>query len=146
MSQKGRPPIAPIFRLLAKVQFNPENGCIEWQAAKIKGYSHFRISKDRQTSGHKAAWEIFRGPIAPGLQVDHRCKNTICVNVEHLRIVTIQENINSSNGVQVLNRQKTTCPLGHTYDTVYGKRKTRGCRACLNAANRKSRANKRMKI
>ncbi len=67
-----------------------ESGCHEWQAAKNQnGYGNFWDATSRQMRGaHRVGWEMLIGPIPPGMELDHICKNTSCVNMAHLRIVT----------------------------------------------------------
>jgi len=41
---------------------------------------------------HVFAYEVRFGPVPDGLLVDHRCRNTLCVNPEHLRLATGGQN------------------------------------------------------
>jgi len=41
---------------------------------------------------HGAAYELWRGPIPRKLQLDHLCRQTLCVNPWHLDPVTNREN------------------------------------------------------
>lgn len=44
-------------------------------------------------SAHRVAWELDRGPIPAGLQIDHLCRNPACINPDHLEPVTQLENL-----------------------------------------------------
>lgn len=73
------------------------NQCIEWVGARDQdGYGRFIIKvggKTRQTGAHRAAW-LARSPISdPELVIDHLCRNRLCVNLDHLELVTNAENI-----------------------------------------------------
>ena len=93
-------------------------------------------------NAHRWAYERFVGKIAPRLQIDHLCRIRNCVRVEHLEAVTVAENL--KRGINH-NRDKTTCPHGHSYDdhnTYYRKRRGRTCRACaaIKAIERRAKA------
>jgi DNA-binding XRE family transcriptional regulator len=44
------------------------------------------------TSAVRFLWEQANGPIAKGYEPDHTCKNILCINLEHIEIVTSTEN------------------------------------------------------
>ena len=84
--------------LLRRLLFCPPTtlptGCIEWtgRCDARWGYSRFRVN-GQMTYGHRAAYEMVRGPIPDGLVLDHLCRNPPCVNPGHLEPVTDLENI-----------------------------------------------------
>lgn len=61
-------------------------------AADGKGYGQFWYGNKRWMA-HRYAYEKYVGPIPAGMQVDHTCRNTKCVNPAHLEIVTQHENM-----------------------------------------------------
>lgn len=85
--------------------------CLIWTGACTKaGYG--QISVDGRTIyAHRYAWEVANGPILDGLLIDHRCWNPPCVNVDHLRLATNQQNTQSVSGPQ---RNSATSVRGAT--------------------------------
>jgi hypothetical protein len=62
------------------------NGCLIWTGSKnARGYGNIRnlVTRSRLCA-HRAAYEIFIGPIPEGMQVLHRCDNPSCVEPTHL--------------------------------------------------------------
>lgn len=61
--------------------------CILWHGGTMcRGYG--RIG--RNTYAHRHIWEECFGPIQPGEVVHHVCENKLCINPEHLRLVSSQ--------------------------------------------------------
>lgn len=113
------------------------DGCWEWQRGLDgKGYSVFRY-EGKNRRGHDVVYEMFRGPVPDGLELDHLCMNKICVRPDHLEPVTHQENMRRAQAVgkgrAAWNEKKTHCPQGHPYDEVntYRWGGYRYCRTCL---------------
>lgn len=67
--------------------------CHIWTgAAAANGYAHVRID-GAQVGVHRLAFEEAHGRIPEGMEIDHRCFVTLCVNAEHLEAVTSAVNI-----------------------------------------------------
>jgi hypothetical protein len=105
--------------------------CVLWPGKLTEGYGN--VKRDGKTlKAHRAVWIDTHGPIPDGLVVDHICRNRACININHLRLLTREENLRI--GV-VHNRTKTCCPEGHPYDKV----DNRGRRSCSTCIRRKER-------
>lgn len=71
--------------------------CWEWTMAVTEGGSkggHYsRISMfGRDWKGHRLSYLIAYGELIPGLEIDHKCENTTCVNPAHLQQITGEQN------------------------------------------------------
>lgn len=79
---------AQFRRFAAKVVIS-ESGCLEWTGSKCRGYGAFMVDgrrrpEKRPSPAHRVSYEHFVGPIPPGLELDHLCRNPPCVNPTHL--------------------------------------------------------------
>lgn len=108
MQRKGQPlrPILPrtgpvqrpaVDRFAEKVALTP-GGCLEWVGGKAaNGYGLFAARANRHSGkkimAHRWSYEYHVGPIPPGLDLDHLCRNRACVNPDHLEPVTRQVNV-----------------------------------------------------
>jgi hypothetical protein len=129
-------------RFLAKVEFTETcwlcRGAIS-RLKSVKGrtllpYPRFKI-REKYLGAHRWFYEQIIGPIPAGLEPDHLCRNTICVNLDHLEPVTHSVNMQRSicgDQLQKRARAVTHCPKGHGYSpentTWYlGHRKCKTC-------------------
>ena len=62
-----------------------------------RGYGNLHVN-GRMARAHRYAWERERGPIPDGMVIDHTCWERSCVNVDHLRLATPQENQQNRSG------------------------------------------------
>jgi hypothetical protein len=121
-------------RVLARA-VRRESGCVEWTGhVATNGYGQIRWNYTKWQV-HRAVWTATRGPIADDLTVDHLCRNPLCVNADHMEIVTRGENSRRAGGLDVANtkmRQAQTCRNGHRYDqqAVRQNRRGRVCATC----------------
>lgn len=128
--------------------------CWVWTAATDKdGYGRFyRDAKSPRHVAHRFAYEAMVGPIPDGLQIDHLCRNTSCVNPAHLEPVTLDENVRRAWEVRErgtpaplrlclpdptspwANARKTHCKRGHEFtpENTILIPTGRCCRTCKN--------------
>jgi hypothetical protein len=119
--------------LLSKI-IKKDSGCWEWTGSIFKNqygsYGQIRMGRrcaNRVLRAHRVSYEYFVGKIPDGLELDHLCHNTLCINPEHLEPVTHIENCR---------RRKDSglpyCRHGHKYtlETTY-IRPDNGRRECM---------------
>lgn len=89
-------PVLPA-RFFRKVRFE-SNGCWTWIGSrwghpryKEHAYGQIRVGEKRK-SAHVFAYELVHGDIPYGCEIDHICRNKLCVNPQHLQAVTHKEN------------------------------------------------------
>lgn len=128
-------------RFIEKIEVDAATGCWNWTASLFArtGYAQFRYSPQKNGRGHCWAYEHYVGPVPPGLQLDHLCRNKRCVNPGHLEAVTAQENVLRSDNACGLNARKTHCKHGHEFtpeNTHVNKAGSRMCRECMRQQGR----------
>ena len=80
-----------VDRLLGKRKINADTGCWIWTGgAGSHGYGHIYAGKHLRV--HRAAYEVFVGPIPKGQIVLHSCDNPLCFNPKHLSVGTSKMN------------------------------------------------------
>lgn len=139
----------PERRFWKNVDFNgliPEDKphlgrCWIWKAATGRGADYGIMTVEgKQIGAYKFAYElVHKIKITAGLEPDHLCRNTNCVNPYHLELVTHKENmLRGVTNVAAVNAKKTHCPKGHPYTDENIRREGPGrrCRACITAYHR----------
>src|SRR3990167_3848484 len=110
-----------------------QTACINWDGAKTHaGYGQRKIG-GKVKYVHRLAYEASCGAIPDGLQIDHLCRNPLCINPQHLDAVTCRENIIRGIGRSALNARKTRCKNGHPFipSNIYSRpRGGRTCKIC----------------
>lgn len=71
----------------------PNSGCWIWLGTSNQ-WGYGRIQRlGKKTVVHRACYELAHGPVPQGLELDHKCRVRLCVNLAHLEPVTRLENI-----------------------------------------------------
>ena len=127
----------------------PESGCWLWLAGKQSGgYGACRHPvTNRMILAHRFFYEALRGPIPPGLQIDHLCRVRSCVNPNHMECVTCRENLLRGVSPAAQHARQTHCASGHLLlgDNVRPCKRYRQCRICNNKWQRQRRSRLAMK-
>lgn len=137
---KEQPPAPSDRNFIAKINKDgpvpahmPDRGpCWLWKGAKHnwKGYGRVTINRRRYLA-HRYAYHLWVGGLIDGLEIDHLCRNTRCVNPQHLEQVTPEEHTRRTDP-SAYQRNITHCPAGHAYtpENTRMRGTSRHCRAC----------------
>lgn len=118
-----------------RIQMDGVTTCWYWAGNTNRVYGIIQHKK-RAILAHRYAYERFVGPIPAGLEIDHMCRNVLCVNPRHLRAVTRLENMRAiPMEVRARGQRKPTCAKGHPYteQSTMWVGSERVCRICRNA-------------
>jgi hypothetical protein len=89
----GAPPKSSVEYLV-----DPKTQCWVWQRARQSAGYGYIYKNGRAWRAHRWYYEQTHGPIPPGMSLDHLCRNTSCVNPDHLEPVSQQ--VNSQRGAR----------------------------------------------
>lgn len=135
-------------RFWAKVAKRPD-GCWEWLGARVsRGYGQLGsgMAEPTHVAAHRYSYALHRGPIPPGAELDHLCRNRWCVNPDHLEPVTHRENILRGENHVARYARRTHCDRGHPFagdNLIVRKTGARRCRECQRVAGRESMRRRR---
>lgn len=90
-----------------------ESGCIVSTSHKTNQDGYLRVRDWRFTGTgrkplvmmHRAVWEEAFGEIPEGMEVDHKCRNMACFNVEHLQVLSRADHIIKTNTERYADRK-----------------------------------------
>lgn len=148
------PPIARFFSHVRKLP----NECWEWTANKNQcGYGRLFVS-GKLIVAHRWYFEHLRGEIQDGQELDHLCRNRVCVNPAHLEVVDRRTNIIRGSGPEVARQRllahnpnafktKEFCCRGHALsgdNLIRTKRRAKRCKLCEQIRWRENRASRNL--
>lgn len=99
---------------------DPATGCWVWMLSLgTNGYGQMKRNGQLKTA-HYWYYKYHKGDIKEGLEIDHTCKNKLCVNPDHLEAVTHIENNRRANAIlspadvsEIRSRYKGRCNKWH---------------------------------
>lgn len=144
----GGPPLEDNVKFDRLVDRSEE--CHIWRGSVSNRYGCIRLKLEgvwKSIRTNRFALERKLGrPILPGMNANHTCHNTVCVNPDHLYEGTQRQNVTDTI-VAGRRDNPTACPNGHPYTQVnqlpIGHANRRRCRECRNASIRRWAAKKR---
>lgn len=120
-----------IERFESLIMPEPNTGCWFWLGSIDRGgygkYGH------RGRLAHQIAFELYKGQPAPKgrfQQIHHKCENTLCVNPDHLEVVTSR--FQAAYHKLGERKRKTHCKNGHVLEgnNLYYSKNRRTCKTC----------------
>lgn len=111
------------------------DSCWLWMAGRSGNYGCLSWLGKRAWA-HRVAYQIVKGPIPKGLTIDHLCRNTKCVNPNHLEAVTTEKNVLRGESPPAKRARQRVCKRGHLLagSNVYNpmtRPRTRHCLLCI---------------
>lgn len=95
-------------------------------------YGAFHLNGNA-VKAHRYSYELAGGTLIDGLELDHLCRVTMCVNPDHLEQVTGRVNMLRGTAPAAVHAQQIECIRGHVFDemnTYITKTGSRRCRSC----------------
>lgn len=117
-------PFIPIAQKLMNYSPEPMSGCWIWLGTEaqttVGPYGRMHIGNGKWQYSHILSYEDAHGPVPEGLELDHKCRNTLCMNPDHLEAVTHKENVRRGRCKDIWERyrNKKFCSRGHDLSVV----------------------------
>lgn len=133
------------IRVMGSFRVDADTGCWVWtKVIDTNGYGRGWAGPGKGWRlAHRVVWEMERGPIPAGLELDHLCRNRPCVNPDHLEPVTHTENIRRGEAPNMRGHRSGFCIRGHD-QSIHGydrpDRPGRQCKACRQMLRKREKA------
>lgn len=86
-------------------------GCFQWNNKPKKNGRPYITVNGVSKAAYRVLWEASIGPIPTGMTIDHTCFNKLCLNLEHMEVVTMEEN--NRRWVTKYQEENPTLKCGH---------------------------------
>lgn len=90
-----------LTRVLARTRYVLDTGCLIYTGS-LNAYGYGVVGLGGRDAGtalvHRVVYELLRGPIPAGLDLDHLCRRRACCNPFHLEPVGRLENVRRGAG------------------------------------------------
>lgn len=136
-------PVLPLEKLTVRIDASGD--CWEWIGGRTPiGYGRMAAIRDgkwRNLLAHRLVYTALCGPIPGNLPLDHLCRNTGCVNPDHLEPVPDAVNTLRGFNPSAGKAKRNHCPSGHLYtpeNTIQASPRGKGrhCRQCKRERDR----------
>lgn len=112
--------------------------CWIWTKAKDSSGYGTLAWRGKTRGAHRVAFKLAYGYLPDkNYQLDHLCRNRLCVRPSHLEIVTSRQNTLRGSGLSAIYARRSHCSRGHLYtetNTLWhvtkGRRPARRCKEC----------------
>jgi hypothetical protein len=79
-----------------------ESKCVVIHHAKLNPFGYLRLRiNGKNKLVYKYLWEQENGPVPEGYQLHHQCRNTECINIDHLELMEAGEHTKLTNKERV---------------------------------------------
>lgn len=104
-------------KIMERVIEDPQTGCHLWQGPTSgstgRGAGYPRMTVDGGTMAvHIVQYVLEHGPVPPRKQIDHTCRNRLCVRLSHLEMVTHKQNQKRRDAAR--RAGEITCQVGES--------------------------------
>lgn len=142
-----------VARFYEKIHIDKSSECWNWKGKPSSdGYGRMGIDY-KVYLAHRVSYVLKYGEPPPHMVIDHVCRNRICINPDHLEVVSLEENIRRGVGPERMREssdakaQRTHCKNGHPFSgyNLSLNDRQRLCKTCHRQWQKDFRARKKAK-
>jgi len=129
-----------IQRFQEKYVIDATTHCWNWTGSTSRGYGYIG-NNGKIKRAARISYELFKSVILSSLEIDHLCRNILCVNPEHLEPVSHRENVLRGNGLAAQQARRSHCIHGHEFNSINTylspSGRKRECKVCRRTVDRR---------